>query len=126
MVLASIGEGTNEVVLAADSKPDDKIPPPTGQETPTLHTGGNFRFTPHFPPTCPPSHAALHCPAQMKSEHRHELKSNDLAKSLLTFQDYVKVYGGRVFLGLAIVVLIIVLIIQRSGKSQAEAQKNAG
>jgi tetratricopeptide (TPR) repeat protein len=59
----------------------------------------------------------------MKSEHRHDLKSNDLASSLLTFQDYIKVYGGRVFLGIAIVVLVIVLIIQRSGKSQAEAIK---
>jgi tetratricopeptide (TPR) repeat protein len=59
----------------------------------------------------------------MKSEHRHDLKTNDLAKSLLTTQDYVKLYGGRVFLGLAIVVLIIVLIIQRSSRSQAEAAK---
>lgn len=59
----------------------------------------------------------------MKSEHRHDLKSNDLAKSLLTTQDYIKLYGGRVFLGLAIVVLIIVLIIQRSSRSRAEAAK---
>jgi len=59
----------------------------------------------------------------MKAEHRHELKTNDLAKSLLTFQDYVKVYGGRVFLGLAIVILIIVLIVQRMGKSRDEAIK---
>jgi tetratricopeptide (TPR) repeat protein len=60
----------------------------------------------------------------MKSEHRHELKTNDLAKSLMTFQDYVKVYGGRVALGFAIVILIIVLIVQRSGKSRAELAKS--
>jgi hypothetical protein len=59
----------------------------------------------------------------MKSEHRHDLKTNDLAKSLLTAQDYVKVYGGRVLLGLAIVILIIVLIVQRSGRAQSEAIK---
>lgn len=59
----------------------------------------------------------------MKSEHRHDLKTNDLAKSLLTAQDYVKVYGGRVLLGIAIIILIIVLIVQRSGRAQSEAQK---
>ncbi len=59
----------------------------------------------------------------MKSEHRHDLKTNDLAKSLLTAQDYVKVYGGRVLLGIAIIILIIVLIIQRSGRAQSEALK---
>ena len=37
----------------------------------------------------------------MKSEHRHDLKTNDLAKSLMTFQDYAREYGGRVILGLA-------------------------
>lgn len=54
----------------------------------------------------------------MKSEHRHELKTNDLAKSLLTFQDYVKEYGGRVALGIVIVILIIILIIQRKNNAR--------
>ena len=57
----------------------------------------------------------------MKAEHRHELKTNDLAKSLITFQDYVKVYGGRVALGAAIVILVIVLIMQRVSNSRREA-----
>lgn len=57
----------------------------------------------------------------MKSEHRHELQTNDLAKSLMTFPDYVREYGGRVALGLAIVVLAAVLITQRTSRARAEA-----
>jgi len=53
MVLASNGEGTNGVVLAADSRPDDKIPPSTGQETPPLHTGNNFSSRPNLPAHLP-------------------------------------------------------------------------
>ena len=53
----------------------------------------------------------------MKSEHRHELQTNDLAKSLMTFPDYVREYGGRVALGLAIVVLAAVLITQRTTRA---------
>jgi hypothetical protein len=56
----------------------------------------------------------------MKSEHRHELKTNDLAKSLITFQDYLKHYGGRVAVGVVIAVLLVVLIFQR----RASARKN--
>jgi hypothetical protein len=59
----------------------------------------------------------------MKAEHRHELKTNDLAKSLMTFPDYVKAYGGRVILGLAIVVLGIVLIMQRISNSRNQGVK---
>ncbi|HEY7115544.1 MAG TPA: hypothetical protein VH475_03100 [Tepidisphaeraceae bacterium] len=59
----------------------------------------------------------------MKSEHRHELKTNDLAKSLITFQDYAKEYGGRVALGLAIVILAIVLITQRISRARSDAQR---
>jgi tetratricopeptide (TPR) repeat protein len=57
----------------------------------------------------------------MKSEHRHDLQTNDLAKSLMTFPDYVREYGGRVALGLAIVVLAVILIMQRTNRSQAES-----
>jgi hypothetical protein len=59
----------------------------------------------------------------MKAEHRHELKTNDLAKTLLTFQDYVKVYGGRVALGVAIVILLVVLIMQRINSSHTAADR---
>jgi hypothetical protein len=59
----------------------------------------------------------------MKAEHRHELKTNDLAKSLMTFPDYVKVYGAKALLGLAIVVLVVVLIVQRIGNSHTQAAK---
>src|SRR4051794_4685477 len=59
----------------------------------------------------------------MKAEHRHELKTNDLAKSLITFQDYVKQYGGRVALGIAIVILAFVLINQRMNRTRDLAVK---
>jgi hypothetical protein len=57
----------------------------------------------------------------MKSEHRHELQTNDLSKALMTFPDYVREYGGRAALGLAIVILAIVLIMQRMNHSRTEA-----
>src|SRR3954466_3349555 len=60
----------------------------------------------------------------MKAEHRHELKTNDLAKSLITFQDYVKQYGGRVALGIAIVILAFVLINQRMNRNRDRAIKD--
>lgn len=61
----------------------------------------------------------------MKSEHRHELKTNDLAKHLLTFQDYVKEYGGRVALGIVIVILAIILIVQRMNNAKARVAATA-
>ena len=57
----------------------------------------------------------------MKSEHRHELKTNDLSKALMTFPDYARVYGGRVAVGLVIVVLAVILITQRVSRSRADA-----
>jgi hypothetical protein len=62
----------------------------------------------------------------MKSEHRHELKHNDLAQSLMTFQDYLKHYGGRVALGVVIGVLIIVLIFQRRSSARKNEIKLSG
>ncbi|HYE17210.1 MAG TPA: hypothetical protein VEA69_02140 [Tepidisphaeraceae bacterium] len=56
----------------------------------------------------------------MKSEHRHELKTNDLAATIITAGDYFRIYGGRIALGLAIVILVIVLIYQRTTKARAE------
>jgi tetratricopeptide (TPR) repeat protein len=59
----------------------------------------------------------------MKAEHRHELKTNDLAKTLFSFQDYAREYGPRVALGLAIAVLVVVLIFQRASRSRQMAAK---
>jgi hypothetical protein len=59
----------------------------------------------------------------MKSEHRHELQTNDLSKALMTFPDYLREYGGRAALGLAIVILAIVLVMQRMNHSRVEAQR---
>src|SRR5205814_10266448 len=72
---------------------------------------------------CPGWRSGLDYGALMKAEHRHELKTNDLAKSLLTFQDYVKVYGGRVALGIAIVILLVVLVMQRINSSHTAAER---
>jgi hypothetical protein len=56
----------------------------------------------------------------MKSEHRHELKTNDLAQTIITAGDYFRIYGGRIALGLAIVILVAVLIYQRTTRAKAE------
>lgn len=57
----------------------------------------------------------------MKSEQRHDLQTNDLSKALMTFPDYLREYGGRFALGLAIVILAIILINQRVSRSHTEA-----
>jgi hypothetical protein len=41
----------------------------------------------------------------------------------MTFPDYVREYGGRVALGLAIVILAVVLILQRTNHSRVEAER---
>jgi tetratricopeptide (TPR) repeat protein len=63
----------------------------------------------------------------MKAEHRHELKTNDLSKALITTGDYVKEYGGRVALAIAIAVLVVLLIntrIKRSRENTAKVHSN--
>ena len=63
----------------------------------------------------------------MKAEHRHELKTNDLSKALLTTGDYVKEYGGRVALALAIVIMVVVLVnsrVKRGRENQARLKSN--
>ena len=62
----------------------------------------------------------------MKSEHRHELQTNDLSKALMTFPDYLREYGGRAALGLAIVVLAVVLIVQRRNHASVEGDRQLG
>jgi len=49
----------------------------------------------------------------MKAEHRHELKTNDLSKALITSGDYMREYGGRVILALVVVVMVVFLINSR-------------
>jgi tetratricopeptide (TPR) repeat protein len=58
----------------------------------------------------------------MKAEHRHELKTNDLSKALITTGDYIKEYGGRVALALAIVIMVVLLVntrVKRGRETQA-------
>src|SRR5438046_1636620 len=97
------------------------------QESPILHTAASVReltlAVDRNELACPALVGRLNSGALMKAEHRHELKTNDLAKSLLTFQDYVKVYGGRVALGIAIVILLVVLIMQRINSSHTAAER---
>ncbi|MEZ0263850.1 MAG: hypothetical protein ACAI43_03915 [Phycisphaerae bacterium] len=62
----------------------------------------------------------------MKSEHRHELKTNDLAATIITAGDYFRIYGGRIALGLAIVILVVVLIYQRTTRAKAERAQLPG
>ena len=63
----------------------------------------------------------------MKAEHRHELKTNDLSKALLTTGDYVKEYGGRVALALAVVIMVVVFVntrVKRGRENQARLKSN--
>jgi hypothetical protein len=62
----------------------------------------------------------------MKAEHRHELKTNALAKHLLTFPDYIREYGARFALGLAIGIMVIILIFQRINRSSTQAMEARG
>jgi tetratricopeptide (TPR) repeat protein len=59
----------------------------------------------------------------MKAEHRHELKTNDLSKALLTAGDYFREYGGRVALALAIVIMVTILINTRVKRSRENAAR---
>jgi len=63
----------------------------------------------------------------MKAEHRHELKTNDLSKALITTGDYVKEYGGRAALALAIVIMVVILVntrVKRGRETQARLKSN--
>ena len=57
----------------------------------------------------------------MKAEHRHELKTNDLSKALITTGDYVREYGGRVALALAVVIMVVVLVNTRVKRGRETA-----
>jgi tetratricopeptide (TPR) repeat protein len=46
----------------------------------------------------------------MKAERRHELETNDLAKKIIQAPDYFKLYGGRVALGVVVLVALVMLI----------------
>lgn len=46
----------------------------------------------------------------MKAERRHELETNDLAKKIIQAPDYFKIYGGRIALGIVVLVAVGMLI----------------
>jgi tetratricopeptide (TPR) repeat protein len=62
----------------------------------------------------------------MKSERRHELKSNTLAEGLEGLPDWWRKYGSRLLMGVIVVALVVVLAYQWSaGKRQQEAAAKA-
>lgn len=46
----------------------------------------------------------------MKAERRHELQTNDLAKKIIQAPDYFKLYGGRIALGVVLLVVVALLV----------------
>lgn len=56
----------------------------------------------------------------MKSERRHELQTNSLADSLSHAPQFLREHGSKILLGLIIVLLITMLIYQRSRRSAEE------
>ena len=59
----------------------------------------------------------------MKSEHRHDLQTNDLGKLMVQAEPFVEKYGAKILGGIgALLVLLIVLIIWNSRKSSAQSE----
>ncbi|MCC6422763.1 MAG: hypothetical protein IT447_04740 [Phycisphaerales bacterium] len=58
----------------------------------------------------------------MKSERRHELKTNDMARGLEHLPDMARRYGTRILLGVILVVLVVVIILNRLHARRAAAQ----
>lgn len=61
-------------------------------------------------------------PDLMKSERRHELKSNDMARGLEHLPDLARRYGTRILLGVVLVVLVVVIIFNRIHAKKAAVQ----
>jgi hypothetical protein len=59
----------------------------------------------------------------MKSEHRHDLQTNDLGKLMVQAEPFVEKYGAKILGGIgALIVLLIVLIIWNSQKTSAQSE----
>lgn len=59
----------------------------------------------------------------MKSEHRHDLQTNDLGKLMVQAEPFVEKYGAKILGGIgALLVLLIVLIIWNSQKTSAQSE----
>lgn len=61
-------------------------------------------------------------PDLMKSERRHELKTNDMARGLERLPILARQYGGRILLGVILVVLVVVIILNRIHSRRAAVQ----
>lgn len=58
----------------------------------------------------------------MKSERRHELKTNDMARGLERLPELARQYGARILLGVVLVVLLVVIILNRIHSRRAAVQ----
>lgn len=56
----------------------------------------------------------------MKSERRHELHTNSLAQALSHAPEFLREHGSKVLLGIIIVLLIAILVHQRTRRSREE------
>lgn len=65
----------------------------------------------------------------MKAERRHDLETNDLAKKIIQAPDYFKLYGGRIPLGVVLVVVAVLLVnyqIRNKRANLAASQEGVG
>jgi len=65
---------------------------------------------------------AYYDPDLMKSERRHELKTNDMARGLERLPILARQYGTRILLGVILVVLVVVIVLNRIHARRAAVQ----
>ena len=56
----------------------------------------------------------------MKSERRHELHTNSLAQALTRTPEFLREHGSKVLLGIIIVLLVVILIHQRTRRNREQ------
>lgn len=56
----------------------------------------------------------------MKSERRHELHTNSLAQALVRTPEFLREHGSKVLLGIIIVLLVVILIHQRTRRNREQ------
>jgi tetratricopeptide (TPR) repeat protein len=62
----------------------------------------------------------------MKSDRRHELQTNSLDQALRRTPDFLREHGSKVLLGIIIILLIAIMVHQRTRRNQEELDSNWG
>src|SRR5690606_8517203 len=61
----------------------------------------------------------------MKSERRHALETNQLAASMASLPELLRVYGSRILLAVALIVLVAIFVFTRISASRTAAAEAA-